>query len=306
MGYPHGYLILFSEQPSKKRYNLCMDIRTIQVKKILTPQKNGFLAKGQYPFTHSLSWAVGCGFGQTYCGKYCYAQMLPNWLYNRQEGEHWGDVVIIKENAPELLAAELAKAKKRSTMRIFMSSVTDPYQPAERKYRLTRRCLEVFAQYADLDLLVIQTRSPLVVDDLDLIATIPYAFLSMTLETDRGDLAYGPNPPIIQQRYAAVQAAAARGIRTQIAVAPCLPYSDQFAAWLAASGAHKILVDTFVTGDGSDGERTAESPFANLANYNWRNGDPACQLYNDLKARGIPVGWSAEGFASIPPRFIPA
>lgn len=280
-----------------------MDIRTIQVKKILTPQKGGFLAKGDYPFTHSLSWAVGCGFGQTYCGDYCYAQMLPNWLYNRGADDEWGKLVLIKENAPECLAAELAKAKKRPAMRIFMSSVTDPYQPVERRYRLTRRCLEVFAQYPDLDLLVIQTRSPLVTDDLDLIATIPYAFISMTLETDRGDLPYGPNRAVLEQRYGAVQAAVARGIRTQLAVSPCLPYSDHFADWLAASGATRFLVDTFVAGDGSQGERTAESPFASRADYNWRNGDPARHLYEALQARGLPVGWSAGGFASIPSRF---
>jgi DNA repair photolyase len=69
-----------------------------------------------------------------------------------------------------------------------MNSVTDPYQPLEKRYRLTRQCLEVFAQFDDLDLLVIQTRSPLVIDDLELIACIPYAFLSMTLETDRAAL----------------------------------------------------------------------------------------------------------------------
>jgi len=268
----------------------------------LTKQKRGFLAEGVYPYTHTLSWAAGCGFGKIYCGAYCYAQKLPNWFYNREDGEAWGDAVIIKANAPQCLAGELAKAHDRRSLRIFMSSVTDPYQPLERRYRMTRRCLEVFAQYDDLDLLVIQTRSPLVIDDVDLIAHIPYAWLSMTIETDCGDLPYGPNRRSIDKRFAAVRAAVDTGVRTQIAVSPCLPYTDTFADRLIASGAHKIVVDTFVAGDGSAGKRTAVSPFAALADYEWRDDDPARALHDTLQARGVSVGWSVDGFASIAPR----
>jgi DNA repair photolyase len=279
-----------------------MNVRTISAKTILTRQKSGFLTEGSYPFTHSLAWAAGCGFGSTYCGAYCYAQTIPNWLYNRQPDEAWGDAVILKENAPELLAVELAKAKKRDTMRIFMSSVTDPYQPLERRYRLTRQCLEVFAQYDDLDLLVIQTRSPFVVDDVDLIASIPYAWLSMTLETDRSDLPYGPNAAFIRQRHAAVEKAVAAGVQVQVTVSPCLPHTDNFADFLLDSGAQRVVVDTFVEGDGSGGSRTADSPFAQAAGYDWRDGDPARQLYDTVKSRGVDVGWSAAGFSGIPPR----
>jgi len=278
------------------------NIRTITAKKILTPQKRGFLTEGVYPFTHTLSWAVGCGFGSIYCGAYCYAQAMPNWYYNRQAGEGWGDAVIIKENAAQLLDAELAKSRGRESMRIFMSSVTDPYQPIERKRRITRACLEVFAKYDDLDLLIIQTRSPLVTDDLDLIASIPYAWLSMTLETDRGDLNYGPNAAFIQGRLEAVKAAVKAGVRTQITVSPCLPYSENFAATLLDTGVGRIVVDTFVEGDGSRGKRTAESPFADAADYDWRDPDPARTLYATLEQSGIEVGWSSDGFSSIPPR----
>lgn len=279
-----------------------MQIRTVTAKRILTPQKRGFLTEGVYPYTHSLAWAAGCGFGSTYCGTYCYAQTLPNWLYNRQPDEAWGEALIIKENAPELLDAELAKARKRQTYRIFMSSITDPYQPLERRYRLTRRCLEVFARYDDLDLLVIQTRSPFAVDDLDLMAAIPYVYLSMTIETDRGDLPYGPNSAFLHGRYAAVQAAVQAGVKTQIVVSPCLPHTDGFADWLVDSGAHRFVVDTFIDGDGSRGERTAKLPFAAQSGYDWRDSDPAHRLMAALEARGAVTGWSVDGFAAIPPR----
>ena len=127
------------------------------VKTILTPQKRCFLTAGERPYTHSLSWAIGCGFGSIYCGAYCYAQKLPNWLYAGAKVKAGARPLIIKENAPELLEAQLARARDRRGMRIFMSPVTDPYQPLERKLRLTRRCLDVFARYDDLDLLLIQT-----------------------------------------------------------------------------------------------------------------------------------------------------
>lgn len=279
-----------------------MKIRTVKAKSILTPQMRGFLTSGERPYTHSLSWATGCGYGKLYCGAYCYAQMLPNWHFGRREGEAWGDSLIIKENAPELLSTQLARARNRPEMRIFMSPVTDPYQPIERKLRLTRRCLGVFARYDDLDLLLIQTRGPAVLDDLDLIAAIPYAWLGMTIETDRHDAPYGPTRSQVERRLNAVKLAVASGLRAQIAVSPCLPYSDAFAERLLATGAQRIVIDTFAIGDGSRGRRTANSPFAATADYDWRNDDIAISLYHQLSAFHEGVAWSGAGFAGIPGR----
>ncbi len=279
-----------------------MKIRFIQAKSILTPQKRGFLTAGARPYTHSLSWATGCQFGALYCGAFCYAQMLPNWHFGRREGEAWGEALIIKQNAPELLAAQLARARNRREMRIFMSPVTDPYQPIERKLRLTRRCLEVFACYEDLDLLLIQTRGPSVVDDLELIAAIPYAWLGMTIETDRDDLLFGPTKSQVSRRLAAVKRAVECGVSTQIAVSPCLPYSDDFAERLLETGAQRIVIDTFAIGDGSRGARTGASPFAALADYDWRDDEIAISLYHQLSAYHDSVEWSGAGFAGIPGR----
>ncbi len=257
-----------------------MNIRYIQSKTILTPQKRGFLTAGERPYTHSLSWAIGCGFGSIYCGAYCYAPKLPNWLYARREGEGWGEALIIKENAPELLDAQLARARHRRKMRIFMSPVTDPYQPLERKLRLTRRCLDVFARYNDLDLLLIQTRGPAVVDDLP----------------------YGPTKAHVERRLDAVKRAVARGLNVQIAVSPVLPYSPDFAERLLETGARRIVIDTFALGDGSRGARTAGSPFAAVAGYDWRDDGMAESLYHQLTAYHDDVSWSGEGFAGIPGR----
>ena len=279
-----------------------MRIRTIQAKSILTPQKRGFLTAGEQPYTHSLSWATGCQFGKLYCGAYCYAPMLPNWHFARREGEAWGDVLIIKANAAELLDEQLARARNRRGMRVFMSPVTDPYQPIERKLRLTRRCLEVFARYDDLDLLLIQTRGPAVLDDLELIAALPYAWLGMTIETDRHDLPYGPARSHVERRLEVVRLAVARGVNVQIAVSPCLPYSDLFAERLLETGAQRIVIDTFAVGDGSRGRRTAQSPFAAVADYDWRDDSIAESLYHQLNIHHDGVAWSGAGFAGIPGR----
>ena len=279
-----------------------MIVRYTQAKSILTPQKGGFLRAGERPFTHSLSWSTGCGFGKLHCGAYCYAPMLPNWHFGRRDGEAWGEALIIKRNAPELLEAQLARARNRRVMRVFMSPVTDPYQPIERKLRLTRRCLQVFARYADLDLLLIQTRGPALLDDLEWIAAIPYAWLGVSIETDRGDLPFGPTKSQVERRLEAVKRAGARGVAVQIAVSPCLPYSDAFAERLLETGAQRIVVDTFAIGDGSRGARTSRSPFAETADYDWRDDELAISLYHQLSAHHDSVGWSGAGFAGIPGR----
>ena len=283
-----------------------MRVRQILAKSILTPQRGGFLQAGGAPFTHSLSWAAGCGFGKLHCGAYCYAQTLPNWRFARQPDENWGEALIIKSNAPQLLADKLDSMRERRHLRIFCSPVTDPYQPIERKLRLTRHCLQVFASYDDLDLLLIQTRSHTALDDLELLEAIPYVWLGVSIETDRGDLPCGPTRGQIQRRFELVSRAAAAGIHAQIAVAPCLPHTEGFAERLLDSGARRIVVDSFSAGDGRGGARTAGLPFAGLADYDWRDDGAARRLYENLRARHAGVGWSAAGFAGIGGRLMPA
>jgi DNA repair photolyase len=280
-----------------------MDVRAVTAKSILTEQRGGFLCSPPYPFTHSLSAYTGCAFGATTCGMYCYAQHLPNWT-RHSGGAAWGSVVAAKENAPELLEATLGRMgdARRRALRIFMSPSTDPYQPLEARLGLTRRCLEVFAAYGEPDLLVVQTRSALAERDLDLLRRIPYAWLSVSIESDDPavfrQLRGGPTPAA---RFALVAAAARAGVRVQVAVSPCLPYSERFAEALVRCGARRVIVDTFVDGDGTGGARTGQSAYA-AANGSWRDRAPARALHEQLAALALPVSWSAGGFCGIPPR----
>jgi DNA repair photolyase len=286
-----------------------MDITLTEAHKILTPQRNGFLAGGPYPFTHALSAYTGCAFGNTTCGMYCYAQFLPNWTYHNPPLA-WGEAVYAKKNAAELLERELAsmKLKTRSKLRIFMSSATDPYQPLESKQQITRQCLEVFTRYPDLDLLVIQTRSPLAERDLALMRQIPYAWLSLTIETDKQSyLTSLKGGPALEKRWSLVQAARVAEVSTQITVSPCLPYSsvEDFGQRLLHSGARRIVVDTTVDGDGTGGARTARTSFAQ-AEPAWNATTPAHQLHDYLSEHAptlaITIGWSNAGFCGIEPR----
>ncbi len=232
-----------------------MEITLKEAKSILTPQHSGLLTARPYPFTHTLSGYVGCGFGQTTCGLYCYAQFLPNWSFSGLTAP-WGQAVQVKTNAAELLDKALSTMKPtaRQKLRIFMSSTTDPYQPIERERQITQQCLEVFARYHDLDLLVIQTRSPLAERDLPLLLQIPYAWLSITIETD--DQAYLKGlkgGPSLWKRWELVRAMSTAGVRTQIAVSPCLPYTgvEKFGQQLLHSGAQRLIVDSVIDGDGA-------------------------------------------------------
>jgi DNA repair photolyase len=277
---------------------------TRQVKSILTEQKKGFLVSEPYPFTHSLSPYTGCGFGKTTCGQYCYAQFLPNWLYHSGDAK-WGEAISVKDNAATVLDETLKRmtASKRNALRIIMAPATDPYQPVEASCRITRQCLEVFARYRDLDLLLVQTRSPLAQQDFDLLKQIPYAWLSVTVETDdQSVITRLGGGPTIKKRLELVSLAAKRGVPSQIAVSPCLPYTPNFASILLSSGASRFIVDSFVAGDGSNGRRTASSPLAKNAWFDWQDEQLPIALFETLKLHGADVGWSTAGFCGIPPR----
>ena len=288
---------------------MTIEILPKEAASILTPQRNGFLTASPHPFTHTLSGYVGCGFGETTCGLYCYAQFLPNWQF-RHFPATWGQAVQVKTNAAQLLEKTLGAMKSavRKGLRIFMSSSTDPYQPAERQYQITRQCLEVFARYDDLDLLVVQTRSPLAVRDFPLLKQIPYVWLSVTIETDdQAFLKHLKGGPLLEKRWVWVRSAHTSCLHTHITVSPCLPFTgvEIFSQRLLNSGAERIIIDTVVDGDGSGGKRTARSPFAKVS-PDWNKTSHAHQLYSYLKENVVGtdlwVGWSTEGFCSIEPR----
>lgn len=269
-------------------------VRDVAVRSVLTPT-GGFIDG----FSHSLNPYMGCAFGDGGCGAYCYVAESPIGLY---AGIPWGSWVEVKSNADLVLRRELTRIADTRDVRVFMSSATDPYQPRERQAGVTRRILEVFRDQP-IGLLVVQTRSPIVERDLDLLGSMPFAWLSMTVETDDDEVrrSLTPTCPSIDRRFATLRAARAAGVRVQVTVSPALPHNrDRFLDRLVEV-ADRVVVDT-LCGDGSSGKRSARRPIvprlASMGVKDWRDEADARVLYERLRERlgDDRVGWSQEGF----------
>src|SRR4030066_2259053 len=146
-------------------------------------------------FDYCINPYVGCGHG---C-RYCYATFMKRFTGHL---EPWGSFVDVKINAPEVLRRELKRAEKGG---IILSSVTDPYQPIEAKYMITRKCLEVLALFQfPVDIL---TKSPLVLRDIDIISRLNDAEAGITITTDNDDVRkiFEPHAPSISSRIEALK-----------------------------------------------------------------------------------------------------
>ena len=172
------------------------------------------------PFSHSLNPYRGCEHGCIYC----YARPTHEYL-GFSAGLDFESRILVKEDAAQLLRRELA-APGWQPDTLVMSGVTDPYQPAERRLRITRACLEVLAE-ARQPVGVI-TKNELVTRDIDLLSELAQhqaarVFLSIT--TLDGDLArrLEPRASHPRNRLAAVSQLAAAGIPVGVMVAPIVP-----------------------------------------------------------------------------------
>lgn len=245
---------------------------------------------------------MGCAFGDGGCGIYCYVAESPIGLY---AGKPWGQWLRAKVNAAEALRRDIELLADPAQTRVFMSSATDPYQPAESKLRITRSALDVFREHP-VGLLVVQTRSPLVERDFDLLAEMPFAWLSMTVETDDDSVrrALTPTCPSIERRLTTMRKARSARIKVQAAVSPTLPNDPVHFADLLSGSADRVIVDTFF-GDGSNGKRTSRRPlprrFTELGYGDWRDTEAAQALFNEVSSKigEERVGWSQEGFNQL-------
>ncbi len=173
------------------------------------------LSKSQI-YDYALNAYVGC---QHSC-VYCYAKFMKRFTGHR---EPWGEFVDIKVNAPELLEREIKK-KKRG--RVWISGVCDAYQPLERKYRLTGRCLEILVKN-DWPFTVL-TKSPLVLRDIELLKKAKDSEVGFTITTadEKVRKIFEPNTPPIAKRVEALGILHAAGIKTFVMIAPLLPGAE--------------------------------------------------------------------------------
>jgi DNA repair photolyase len=171
------------------------EIYTKDAKSLLT-KASGFI--NAYDFT--LNPYQGCQYGCSYCYA---AAFSPNQKLRKE----WGNWVIIKQNAVELLKIELERWKRKhpdQPPRIYMSSVTDPYQAIESKQKLTRHLLEVMTEFQPI--LVIQTRSPMIVRDIDILQKLDYLRINISIPTGSESVRkdFEPKSPSITSRFQAL------------------------------------------------------------------------------------------------------
>ncbi|UCE41205.1 MAG: radical SAM protein [Candidatus Aminicenantes bacterium] len=182
-----------------------MIIREIQAKSILNKSKI---------FDYCLNPYTGC---QTSC-QYCYARLfMPRYSGHK---EPWGEFVDVKVNAVDLLRRQLERAKKGT---VWISSVCDPYQSLEAKYRLTRGCLEeLLKKQFPVN---IQTKSKLVLRDLDLIRQFAAIDVGFTIATDDETIAklFEPKASPVRERIKALGIIHDAGVRTFAFIGPLLP-----------------------------------------------------------------------------------
>ena len=233
-------------------------MQLIESRSIFSPA-TGFLRRGGFDWTCNPY--IGCNFGCTYC----YAMFLPQ---NRRPVEDWGKWVTAKRNATEL--AQL-HAHKVAGQAVYMSSVTDPYLPAERSLMLTRGILE--AMIAHQPRLVVQTRGPLVIRDIDLFKEFTRLRVNLSIPTDseRVRQLFEPKAPPLEKRWEALHALKAAGVHVGICITPTLPIEDveALAARVAAFAPEVLVCQDFHDAEGRFGADTGEAARRLLSELDW-------------------------------------
>ncbi|MBF8250539.1 MAG: Radical SAM domain protein [Deltaproteobacteria bacterium] len=147
-------------------YN-CVKVTVMRIREI---KAKSVLSKSQV-YDYALNPYVGC----THACVYCYARFMKRFTGHR---EMWGEFLDVKINAPELLMKEIGRKKPG---RVWVSGVCDPYQTAEKRYGLTKRCLEILIENGWA--VTVQTKSPLVLRDLEILKRSQDSEVCLTVTT---------------------------------------------------------------------------------------------------------------------------
>ena len=171
-------------------------------------------------FDASVNAYRGCEHGCIYC----YARPTHEYL-GFSSGLDFETKIMVKENAPELLRQQLASPKWKPQV-LAVSGVTDPYQPVERRLKLTRGCLEVLAEFRNP--VIIVTKNHLVTRDADLLMALAQhraAAVFVSVTTLNPDLArrMEPRASTPELRLDAIRALNQAGVPAGVMVAPILP-----------------------------------------------------------------------------------
>ena len=213
-----------------------------QVKKMLHSVNVWFL-----PFRWDINTYRGCEHNCTYCNvRYTHQYLgLP-------AGE-FAYKIVFKDNAAEALDKELSREKWNKKWTVNMATVTDPYQPAERKFKITREVLKVFLKHHNA--LMVTTKSDLILRDLDILTDIAKTgFLNVVITIPILDenlrKKVEPKAASIQKRLEVVQKIHDAGITVGVTSIPLFPYIsdsesnvEKLVKTLSENGADYVVID---------------------------------------------------------------
>lgn len=263
---------------------------SVSYKKVATllNKTSGFMNEYDY----SLNPYSGCTFGCTYC----YAAFFAR---DTEQKNQWGYWVAVKENALALL-----KKKRRKPITgksVYMSSVTDPYQPIEKRVELTRDILKELLDYHQ-PRLVIQTRSPLVTRDIDLLQKFTFIQVNMTITTDNEVVRklFEPFCPSNQIRLDAIRQVQSSGISSCITLTPLLPLESpyKFAHSLLETGIKKFIIQPFHPERGKFTAGTRQQALKLFKDFNWTK-ERYKEVEEIIKSYIPDIGIGKEGFSPI-------
>jgi DNA repair photolyase len=255
----------------------------IEARSIFSPA-TGFIKRGGF------DWTCNPYLGCTYSCTYCYAAFLPQ---NPRPAGDWGKWFSAKTNAVELARRQ---AKKVAGRAVYLSSVTDPYQPAERSLLLTRGILEAIASHQPR--IVVQTRGPLVVRDIDVLRQFDAVRVNVSMPTDSEDVRkrFEPKAPPLERRWLALEELSAAGVPVGVCVTPTLPLADPaaFADRIARLAPAVAVVQEFHDSRGGFGADTGAEAVRLRDEFGW--GAAEYRRFVETLRRRMPVHEGEDGF----------
>ncbi|HYL06947.1 MAG TPA: radical SAM protein [Candidatus Udaeobacter sp.] len=194
--------------------------RLTEVDYVEAPCKSALNPVKNMPFSWSLNPYTGCEHRCAFCYVRAFEQRA-----DRPSDDRYGRAIRVKINVAAVLRSELARPSWRKET-VVIGAATDPYQPAEGRYRLTRQCLEVLREFSNPTAMI--TRGPMVVRDVDVLtelarrADLHITFSIPTLDDDVWRKTE-PGTAHPRQRLRALEKLVAAGIDVGVGMAPILP-----------------------------------------------------------------------------------
>jgi len=242
-----------------------MIVKEVYAKTILSKSK---------VFDFTINPYIGCEHGCTYC----YARFMKRFTDHKEE---WGKFVDVKVNAASLLQREI---KKKRPGIVWISGVCDPYQPLEKEYELTKRCLEILLKRGWP--VTVQTKSPLVFRDVESLRKSEQVEVGLTITTADDSIMkiFEPNSPPFRQRIETLGKLHSAGVKTFAMIAPLLPKTEGLATQLSGKVDY-VLIDKM---NYNYANRTYKKHKLEYAMRNNFFAQKKIELANAFEKEGIP------------------